>query len=162
MTLEHSFTVTRILDAPRHLVFQAWTEPDHLRWFFADGAGAGDAVEVDLRVGGAWRMLMVENEDKTYWTGGVYREIVPGERLVFSWGAVGGWPALDPDHPEAGPLVTITLHDRGEQTEMRLRTDLPAQLSQDELAGWYDLGIREGWSQTLYRLLISFRLPRVK
>ena len=45
---------------------------------------------------------------------------------------------------------------------MDLRTDLPAQLSRAELAGWYDLGIRDGWSQTLYRLLISFRLPRVK
>jgi uncharacterized protein YndB with AHSA1/START domain len=162
VTLEHSFTVTRTLDAPRDLVFQAWTEPEHLRWFFADGVGEGETVEVDLRVGGTWRMLMVENATKCYWTGGVYREIVPDERLVFSWGAVDGWPALDPDHPEAGPLVTITLHDRGEQTELELRTDLPVHLSQDELAGWYDLGLHDGWSQTLDRLLISFRLPRVK
>lgn len=162
MTLEHSFALTRMLDAPRDLVFRAWTEPEQLRWFFADGVGEGDAVEVDLRVGGAWRMLMVENESKRYWTGGVYREIVPDERLVFSWGAVGGWPALDPDRPEDGPVVTITLHDRGEQTEMELVTAFPPRLSQDELEAWYALGIRDGWSQTLYRLLISFRLPRVR
>jgi uncharacterized protein YndB with AHSA1/START domain len=161
-TLEHTFTLTRILDAPRETVFQAWTDPEHLQWFFGDAKGDGEIVEVDLRVGGVWRQRMVENETKSYFTGGIYREIVPVERLVFLWGASDGWPSYDADHPEESPLVTVTLNDLGDRTEMVFLVTFPGHLSQDELRAWFALGIRDGWSQTLYRLLISFRLPKVR
>lgn len=159
MTLDNTFSLTRILDAPRDLVFRAWTDPEQLRWFLGDGDDSAGTIEVDLRVGGAWRLLMVENADKSYWTGGIYREIVPGERLVFTWGATDGWPLIVRDRPDDSPVVTVDLHELGDKTEMVLTTALPAHLSQDELAGWFALGIRDGWSRTLQRLLVSFPLP---
>ena len=68
-----------------------------------------EPIDVDLRVGGAWRVKMVMNENLQYFTGGIYREIVPGEKLVFTWGAVDGWPEIDSDHLDDCPLVTLTL-----------------------------------------------------
>jgi len=85
--LKRTFTLTRLLDAPRELVFQAWTDPEHLQWFFSDVAPPREPIELDLRVGGVWKQQMIVNESTEYFTGGVYREIVPGEKLVFVWGA---------------------------------------------------------------------------
>jgi uncharacterized protein YndB with AHSA1/START domain len=158
--LERRFTLTRILDAPRDLVFQAWTDPERLQWFFNDAVTTPrDPIVVDLRVGGVWRQKMVENHTTAYFTGGIYREIVPGEKLVFTWGAVDGWPQIDPDHPEDSPLVTVTLierGERGEQTEMIFELALPEHLSDERVREWLASGCREGWGDTLDRLVASF------
>ncbi len=158
--LERGFTLTRILDAARDLVFQAWTDPGHLQWFFNDGVTIPpDPIVVDLRVGGAWRQKMVINERLQYFTGGIYREIVPGEKLVFTWGAVDGWPEIDHDHPEDSPVVTMTLYERGERgekTEMIFQLALPEHLSDERVREWFATGCREGWSVTIGRLVASF------
>ena len=52
---------------------------------------------------------MVIDRSTVYFTGGVYREIVPDEKLVFAWGATDGWPKLDPDRLDDSPQVTVTL-----------------------------------------------------
>jgi uncharacterized protein YndB with AHSA1/START domain len=158
--LERGFTLTRILDAPRDLVFQAWTDPRHLQWFFNDGVTAPpDPIVVDLRVGGAWRQKMVVDQDTAYFTGGIYREIVPGKKLVFTWGAADGWPEIDHDHPEDGPVVTVTLQpfgERGEQAEMILQLALPEHLSDARVREWLTSGCQEGWGDTIDRLVASF------
>ena len=114
-TTATEFTLTWTLDAPPADVFQAWTDPDHLDWFYNDGYPVpAEPIELDLRVGGVWRQFMVVDDDTAYYTGGLYREIVPDEKLVFSWGAAGGWPELDPGRLDASPLVTVTMaHARG-------------------------------------------------
>src|SRR3954453_9409483 len=96
-TTKRDLTIVRRLDAPRELVFQVWSDPDHLQWFANPPHPPRVPITVDLRVGGAWRLQMIENEGKPYMTGGIYREIVPSEKIVFSWGAVDGWPAIDPN-----------------------------------------------------------------
>ena len=72
---ERSFTIVRTIDATPEQVFSAWTEPAKLGWFFAEPEAENEAPEVDLRVGGAWRQLMVIDEDDSYVTGGIYRDI---------------------------------------------------------------------------------------
>ena len=62
-----------------------------------------EPIELDLSVGGAWRQFMLIDEDTAYFTGGVYLEIVPDEKLVFAWGATDGWPKLDPDNLDRSP-----------------------------------------------------------
>jgi uncharacterized protein YndB with AHSA1/START domain len=156
---DRGFTLTRILDAPRSLVFQAWTDPAHLRWFFSGMEPAGESIEVDLRVGGAWRQLMVVAEDTQYVTGGIYREIVPVERLVFEWGAEGGWPSIDPAHPEDTPVVSVTLNEaggNGEKTEMVFRVSLPASMTADQAREWLATGMHDGWGMTIDRLVAQF------
>jgi uncharacterized protein YndB with AHSA1/START domain len=107
---------------------------------------------IDLSVGGVWRQHMVIDATTAYFTGGVYREIVPDEKLVFSWGAVGGWPELDLDHLDDSPLVTLTLSQVGGRTEMTVHVEIPASLSEKGMPeGWFD-HIQDGWRVTVDRL----------
>ncbi len=148
---ERDFTIVRHLDAPRELVFRAWTDPDHLHWF--TGAEPGEQpTTVDLRVGGAWRFHMVENAERSYVTGGIYREIVPPERLVFVFGAVDGWPPLDPTDVGDNPIVTITLNEDDGGTEMVFHCGFPDGTSDERIQEWFALGIFGGWSETVARL----------
>jgi len=149
----HDFTLVWTLDATPAEIFRAWTDPDHLDWFYNDRQPVpSEPIELDLRVGGVWRQMMVIDEETAYVTGGLYREIVPDEKLVFSWGATGGWPELDPDRPDENPLVTVLLSQEGGRTAMTLRVELPASLSEAEAQEWFALGIRDGWRDTVDRL----------
>ena len=74
--------ITREFDAPRHLVYRAYTEPDLIRRWWAGDRGEVTHVEVDLRVGGTWRFVMRANAGFEVAFHGEYREIVPDERLV--------------------------------------------------------------------------------
>ncbi len=154
---QREFTLTWTLDAPPPDVFRAWTDPEHMQWFYnPDAPAPTEPLQVDLRVGGAWRQHMVIDATTDYVTGGVYREIVPDEKLVFTWGATGGWPELDPDRLDDSPLVTVTLTGSSERTEMSVRVELPAGLSEDGVREWLSMGIRDGWRDTVDRLAAVF------
>src|SRR5579862_4793697 len=104
------FVMTRVFDAPRELVFECWTQAEHLQHW--QGAPRGFTVtssESDIRPGGFFRICMRSPEGLDRWLEGVYREIVKGERLVFThvW--------LDAGREPAGTetLVTITFAELG-------------------------------------------------
>jgi len=151
--VRRSVTLSRILDAPPRLVYAAWTRPEYLGWFLNPDNPTESAIEVDLRVGGTWRLEMVVNDDLRYFTGGIYRELVPDERIVFTFGAEGGWPELAGVAAADAPLVTITLRELAGNTEMTLRMDFAAHLSDEDVTGWLDLGMEDGWRQTINRLV---------
>src|SRR3712207_5302804 len=85
--------ITREFDAPKHLVYKAWTTPELIkRWWHAK-RGTVTLADVDLRVGGRWRWVMVTRDGHEVAFQGTYREIVPNERLVYTEafkGAPGG------------------------------------------------------------------------
>jgi uncharacterized protein YndB with AHSA1/START domain len=146
------FTLTWKLDSPPADVFRAWTDPDQLDWFYNDQQPIpSDPIELDLRVGGVWRQKMVIDHDTAYFTGGVYREIVPDERLVFAWGATDGWPVLDPDRLDESPQVTMSLEDTDGRTELTVHVELPASLPDDGVPGWWSMAA-DGWRDTVDRL----------
>jgi uncharacterized protein YndB with AHSA1/START domain len=145
------FTLTWTLDASPADVFQAWTDPEQLDWFYNDAQPApAERIELDLRVGGVWRQKMVIDERTAYFTGGVYREIVPDEKLVFAWGATDGWPELDLDRPDDSPQVTVTFDRDGERTAMTLDVAVPAR-SEADVHEWWSHA-RDGWHDTVDRL----------
>jgi uncharacterized protein YndB with AHSA1/START domain len=147
-----SFTLTWLLDAPPETVFGAWTDPARLGWFYNDQQPIPDEpIELDLRVGGAWRQMMLIDEETSYFTGGVYREIVPNERLVFAWGATDGWPALDLDDLDRSPQVTLRLKQTSSGTKMTLHVELPADLPDDGVPQWWPM-FRGGMKDTVDRL----------
>jgi uncharacterized protein YndB with AHSA1/START domain len=153
------FTLTWTLDAPAETVFGAWTDPERLGWYFNPTQPIPDEpIELDLRVGGQWRQMMVIDEDTSYFTGGVYREIVPNERLVFAWGATDGWPQLDLDDLDGSPQVTLVLAQTGAGTELTIHVELPADLPADGVPGWWPL-VRGGWSDTVDRLAAELGVP---
>ena len=152
-TTPPSVTLTRILDAPRYLVWAAWTQPAHLGWYLNPGQETDAPIEVDLRVGGTWRVEMVETPEKRYFTGGIYRRIEPEQVLEFTFGAVGGWPELSGDAVDAAPIVTITLDELAGSTEMTLDMRFPAHIDAERVQQWLDLGMEDGWRQTIDRLV---------
>ena len=79
---DQEILITREFDAPRHLVYKAWTTPELVRRWWAGQRGEMKIVEIDLRVGGRWRYVMVANGGFEVAFHGEYRELVPDERIV--------------------------------------------------------------------------------
>ena len=109
--------VRRTLKAKRERVFRAWTQPEVMaRWFFP-GEGWTCDVTSDLRVGGAWRVLMRDAEGGEHNQFGEYREVVDQSRLVFTWNC--------PDLGVESSVVTVELRDADGGTELTLTHELP-------------------------------------
>lgn len=106
--------LSRTLAAPREKVFHAWTDAQALRQWWAAGPGFTPTIaEVDLRVGGRYRLGMrAPGQDADYVVAGTYREVQQPARLVYTW----AWEGTGA--PET--LVTVEFHDRGSHTEMVL------------------------------------------
>jgi uncharacterized protein YndB with AHSA1/START domain len=141
---EREVVITRIFDAPRALVFKAWTDPKHLKRWWGPKVFTNPVCEVDARVGGAWRIVMRSPDGIDYPCGGVYREIVEPERLVFTNIATDkdGNPILD-------GLTTVTFADQGGKTKLTLTTRAVALV---EYAAAYLQGMEAGWTQSLESL----------
>jgi uncharacterized protein YndB with AHSA1/START domain len=105
--------IMRTFDAPRERVFEAWTQTGHLARWFGPRDFTAPVIEADVRRGGAWRICIRSPEGTPYWMHGVYREISPPRRLVFTH-------VWDEGHGAAGheTLVTLTFQDVGGKTRM--------------------------------------------
>jgi uncharacterized protein YndB with AHSA1/START domain len=160
MTLSYGkhqqFSMQRVFEAPPEMVFEAWTKPEYLDWFFNPDNPTDAPITVDLRVGGQWRQEMVISPTERYFTGGLYREIVPNAKLVFAWGAEGGWPELDPARPDENPRVTLEFTPHGEQTVMDLLVQFPDHMTDEKVEWWMNCGMREGWDMTIDRLVARY------
>ena len=142
-------TIRRTFDAPRALVFRAWTEPQHLAQWSCPRGFTMIENRGELRVGGAFFACMRSPEGEDHRMSGVYREIVPPERLVFrhTWLDEKGTPG-----PET--LVTVTLAERNGRTEMTFHQGIFESVASRD-------GHEGGWSscfELLAELLV--RLPR--
>lgn len=136
---ERELVITRILDAPRDVVFRAWTEPDRVaRWWGPQGF-VTTYCDMDIRPGGAFRVCMRSPAGAEHWKQGIYREIVAPERLVFTF----AWEDAE-GKPGHQTLVTVTLADRGGRTELTLHQAVfeTAPARDDH---------RRGWTSTLQR-----------
>lgn len=132
---DRQITITRVFDAPRELVFKAWTDPDHVaQWFGPAGLETPrDSVEIDLRVGGRFnlRMRHAGGSGVEYQLGYEIVELVEPELLVLKHGPM---PEVDLHH---GTVTRIELQKEGGKTHMTL-TDgpYPAEGGQRAGAGW--------------------------
>ena len=149
---QQEFVLTRVFDAPRELVWRAWTEPDlFMRWWGPKGFTTPHC-EIDLRVGGRLLNCMRSPEGQDYWSTGVYREIVPLERIVctdsFADEKGNVVPATHYGMTADVPLemlVTVTFEDLDGKTRMTLRHEgLPA--------GEMREGAGTGWSESFDKL----------
>jgi len=154
-TTEQALVIERIFDAPRELVWKAWTDPvDMMRWSGPKGF-TSPACEIDFRVGGKYLFAMQSpefNGGESIWSTGVYREIVPLERIVCtdSFADADGnvVPATHYGGGEEFPLemlVTVTFEDLDGKTRMTLRHEgLPAGEMKD--------GAGAGWNESFDKL----------
>jgi uncharacterized protein YndB with AHSA1/START domain len=108
--------ITREFEAPRHLVYKAWTTPELVkRWWHAN-RGTCTTTEIDLRVGGVWRWVMVTESGFEVAFHGEYREIVPNEKLVYTEVYEGAPPSSDGSEDAA--LNTLTFVSDGTRTRV--------------------------------------------
>lgn len=107
-----SLTIKRRFNAAPEKVFAAWTDPEKLKRWMGPGEIVTTQAESDLRAGGRYRILMRTPAGEDHDVGGVYREIVPNEKLVFTW----AWKST----PERESLVTVTFKPDGTGTLMTL------------------------------------------
>jgi uncharacterized protein YndB with AHSA1/START domain len=142
--IEREVVITRVFDAPRALVFKAWTDPRHLKQWWGPGRFTNPVCEVDARVGSAWRIVMRAPNGEEYPCRGVYREIVEPERLVFTN------IATDKDgNPIIDGLTTVTFVEDSGKTRLTLRARGTAVVP---YAAAYLAGMEAGWMQSLERL----------
>ena len=125
---ECEIRMTRLFDAPRHLVFEAMSRPEHIsRWWGCLGEGYSVPVcEVDLRPGGAWRFVNRHPKGEAGFHG-VYREITPPERVVFT-------EIFDP-FPDAESVVTAVLTEENGKTRLTVSCVYPSREVRDIVLG---------------------------
>ena len=118
--------ITRVFDAPTHLVWKAWTTPELVRRWWHANRGEMTVCEIDLRVGGTWRYAMDVEGFGEVGFHGEYREIVPNERLVSTEVYEG-----IPDAEEHAALDTLTLEEVDGRTTMTVLVEHPTKQGRD-------------------------------
>jgi uncharacterized protein YndB with AHSA1/START domain len=120
---ETQILITRDFDAPRHLVYKAWTTPDLIKRWWSGDRGTVTLAEVDLRVGGTWRYVMTANQGFAVAFHGEYREIVPNERIVST--------EVFEGMPDAPVLTTNTFTEKDGRTTLTLLVEHSSQVFRD-------------------------------
>jgi uncharacterized protein YndB with AHSA1/START domain len=133
----HVLKITRIIHAPRQEMFEAWTNAASVKQWMCPEGSSVSFVELDVRVGGAFRVDMHIDGADTIHTG-IYREIIPPEKLVFTW------VSKHTHYRES--LVTLEFLAHGEATELIL---LQTRLPDDEAAERHTVG----WTQLIEHLM---------
>ena len=141
---EREITITRVFDAPRALVFEAWTDAAQLAQWWGPKGFTNPVCEIDVRVGGAIRIHMRSPDGQVYPMRGEFREITAPERLVFTNIAVDG-----ADKPIIEGLTTVTFAERGGKTTMTLHTRGRAVV---DYAVGYLQGMEAGWTGSIDKL----------
>jgi uncharacterized protein YndB with AHSA1/START domain len=138
---DREIVMTRVVDAPRRLVFEAFTSPEHLpQWMLGPDGWTMPVCEIDLRPGGAWHFVWRRADGTEMGMRGTYREIAPPERLVTteSWG--GDWPET---------INTLLLAEKDGKTTITQKVLYPSKEARDAAL---KTGMKEGASQSFDRL----------
>lgn len=136
--------IERTFDAPREQVWKAWTDPERFMLWWGPKGFTSPACKIDLHVGGRYLACMRSPEGRDYWSTGVYREIVPYTKIVYTdsfanakgnvvpashYGMQGDWPLE--------LLVTVTFEENGGKTIMTMRHEgIPSEMMNDCNTGW--------------------------
>lgn len=139
---DRELVITAVLDAPRRLVFEAATRPEHVKRWWGPRNTTVTVCEIDLRPGGAWRYVIRDNATgREDGFSGVYREITPPERIVYTE----GWEGM-PGHDY---LVTATLDEKNGKTTLTSRLQYKSVQDRD---GHVNSGMEKGMRETYDRL----------
>lgn len=146
----HELTLTRLIDAPRLSLWRCWTEPELIKQWFTPRPWTTPVVEVDVRPGGASYMLFRGPDGEEFPNRGVYLEVVPGERLVFTDAYTGGWV------PSAKPFMTAIISFADEDGGTRY-TARVLHWSGEDRARHEEMGFHDGWGKATEQLAAAAR-----
>ena len=128
---DEQILITREFDAPRHLVYRAWTTPELVARWWSGQRGTMTTVDMDLRVGGTWRYVLVTNDGFEVAFHGEYREIVPDERIVTT--EVYEMPGAEPLAAADEPLNIVTFTEVDGRTTLSLLAQTTSQELRDTI-----------------------------
>ncbi len=135
---DEQILITREFDAPKHLVFKAWTTPELVkRWWHAN-RGEVKSAEIDLRVGGSWRYVSVTDDGSEFGFHGEFREIVPNERIVST--------EVFEGFPDAEAVNTLTLTEADGRTTLSV---LVQHASKEHRDGHIESGMEAGMQDAM-------------
>jgi uncharacterized protein YndB with AHSA1/START domain len=149
---DEEILITREFDAPKHLVYKAWTTPELVKRWWSGHRGEMTLAEIDLRVGGMWRYVMVANGGFEVAFHGEYREIVPDERIVTT-------EVYEmPEAPEGDPALNIvTFSEVDGRTTLSLLMQVTSKEVRDMIINTgMEAGMQEGM-ELLEQVAISLR-----
>ena len=141
---DEQILITREFDAPKHLVYKAWTTPELVKRWWSGKRGEVTLAEIDLQVGGAWRYVMVANEGFEVAFHGEYREIVPNERIV-STEVYEGLPE-GVSEEEGATVNTATFAEVDGRTTLTILVQATSKVSRDAII---DSGMEAGLQDAL-------------
>jgi len=130
--------ITREFDAPKHLVYKAWTTPELVRQWWSAKRGAVTVCEIDLRVGGTWRYVMIAQGGMEVGFHGEYREIVPDDRIVST--------EVYEGMPDGQALNTITFTEVDGRTTVGI---LVEHTSKEDRDGHINSGMEDGMQDAM-------------
>jgi uncharacterized protein YndB with AHSA1/START domain len=143
---DREIVITRVFNAPRELLYKAWTEPKHIEQWYGPKGFTTRVTEMDLRPDGQWCYIMIGPDGTEYPSKGVFREIVPPERLVATdeFGE-GIEKVLTVDLPK-GMVTTATFEDLGGKTRLTIQVmhDTVSDRRKHE-----EMGVVTGWNSSL-------------
>jgi uncharacterized protein YndB with AHSA1/START domain len=146
---DEQILITREFDAPKHLVYKAWTTPELVRRWWSGRRGEMTVAEIDLRVGGMWRYVMVAQGGFEVGFHGEYREIVPNERLV----STEVYEAIPDDYA----LNTLTLTEVDGRTTLTVLVEHTSKDARDgHVNSGMEVGMQEGMD-LLEQVAVSLR-----
>ena len=146
---DEQILITREFDAPRELVYRAWTRPELVRQWWTANRGEATVVEIDLRVGGAWRYVMIADGGMEVGFHGEYREIVPNERIVST--------EVYEGFPDDEALNTLTLTEQDRRTTLAILVQHETKEHRD---GHINSGMEDGMQDAmdlLERVAVALR-----
>ncbi|MGI8921728.1 MAG: SRPBCC family protein [Solirubrobacteraceae bacterium] len=138
---DEQILIEREFDAPKHLVYKAYTTPELVKRWWSAHRGEVTLAEIDLRVGGRWRYVMVAKGGYEVAFHGEYREIDPHERIVMT--------EVYEAMPDGEALVTISLTEEDGRTTLTLLTQLPSKEVRDMIVS---TGMEAGMQDAMDRL----------
>ena len=152
---DEQILITREFDAPKHLVYKAWTTPELVRRWWSANRGEMTIAEIDLRVGGAWRYVMVAEGGFEVAFHGEYREIVPNERIVTT--EVYEVPEAEPLPEAEAPLNIVTFTEADGRTTLTLLVQTTTKELRDVIVNsGMEAGMQEGMD-LLEQVAVSLR-----
>jgi len=146
---DEQILITREFDAPKELVYEAWTTPEHVRRWWTAKRGEVTICEIDLREGGEWRYVMVTPDGMEVGFHGEYREIVPNERIVST--------EVYEGFPDAEAVNTLTLTERDGRTTLEV---LVQHKTKEHRDGHINSGMEDGMQDAFDLLEVVARSLR--
>lgn len=130
---DEQILITREFDAPRNLVYEAWTTPELIVRWWSGRRGQMTLAEVDLRVGGRWRYAMRRNDGQEIAFHGEFREIAPNARILTT--EVFEMPGTPEPADSEAVLNTVTFSEHGGRTRLEILVQTPSKMVRDLIVG---------------------------